>query len=136
MRDAPGRSRSCSATLGARIESERDRTRAFDVIVLDAFSGDSIPLQLFTREAMRLYLARLAPGGVIAANISNRYLDLRPVASALASRRGLKFTFVTNPAAKPSRAAPGRSSPAKPLLFGDRGARAERAPGAVGPTIQ
>jgi hypothetical protein len=97
LRDAPGK---ISVVLGdarASLASESERT-AFDVLVLDAFSGDSIPLHLFTREAMALYLTRLAPSGVIAANISNRYLDLKPVARALAASAKLELTFVTNAA--------------------------------------
>lgn len=51
----------------------------YDLIVLDAFSSDSIPVHLLTREAMELYRSKLAPGGIIAVHISNRYLDLEPV---------------------------------------------------------
>ncbi|MBI5570581.1 MAG: fused MFS/spermidine synthase [Desulfomonile tiedjei] len=61
----------------------------FDVIVLDAFSSDSIPIHLLTREALALYLAKLAPSGLLVAHISNRYLDLRPVLSDLAHDAGL-----------------------------------------------
>jgi hypothetical protein len=54
----------------------------YDLIVLDAFSSDSIPVHLLTREAMELYRSKLAPGGIIAVHISNRYLDLEPVLAA------------------------------------------------------
>jgi hypothetical protein len=57
----------------------------FDLIVLDAFSSDAIPAHLITREALALYFQKLAPDGVIAFHISNRYLDLRPVIIALAN---------------------------------------------------
>jgi hypothetical protein len=56
----------------------------YDVLVLDAFSSDAVPVHLLTREAMRLYLQKLAPHGVLALHLSNRYLDLRPVVATLA----------------------------------------------------
>lgn len=62
-------------------------TRAVDrfgVLVLDAFGSDAIPVHLLTREALRLFRARLAPDGILAVNVSNRYLDLPPVLGALA----------------------------------------------------
>jgi hypothetical protein len=61
----------------------------FDLIVLDAFSSDSIPLHLMTREAMDLYLSRLAPGGALVMHISNRHLRLAPIVGRLAADRGL-----------------------------------------------
>ena len=57
---------------------------SFDLIALDAFSSDAIPVHLITREALQLYLRKLRPGGVVAFHISNRYLDLRPVLVELA----------------------------------------------------
>jgi SAM-dependent methyltransferase len=62
---------------------------AFDRIILDAFGSDAVPIHLMTREAVAEYVARLAPGGVIAMNLSNRYLDLAPVVGALAREAGL-----------------------------------------------
>ncbi|MCL4848241.1 MAG: fused MFS/spermidine synthase [Acidobacteria bacterium] len=56
----------------------------YDLIVFDAFSSDSIPVHLVTREAMELYVSRLAPGGVLLVNLSNWYLDLVPVLGRLA----------------------------------------------------
>jgi hypothetical protein len=67
----------------ARLTLAREPDGAFDLLILDAFSSDSIPLHLLTREAMQLYLRKLAAGGVIAFHISNRYLDLAPVLSAV-----------------------------------------------------
>jgi SAM-dependent methyltransferase len=60
------------------------RSDQFDLLVIDAFSSDAIPVHLLTREALAVYRARLAPGGVLAFNISNRYLDLKPVLAGLA----------------------------------------------------
>jgi SAM-dependent methyltransferase len=71
---------SISISLGdARLSLEREAPQAYDVLVLDAFSSDAIPVHLLTREAFALYLQHLAPGGVIAVHISNRFMDLKPV---------------------------------------------------------
>jgi hypothetical protein len=60
----------------------------FDVLAVDAFTGDAIPVHLLTQEAVGLYLSHLKPDGVLAIHISNKYLDLRPVVSALAGAVG------------------------------------------------
>lgn len=65
-----------------------------DVLAVDAFSGDSIPVHLLTREALALYLERLEPEGVIAVHVSNQYLDLRPVVGRLASELGLQVAYI------------------------------------------
>jgi spermidine synthase len=56
----------------------------YDLLILDAFSSDSIPTHLITREAMQLYLSRLAPDGLIAMNVTNKFIDVRPVLLGLA----------------------------------------------------
>lgn len=61
----------------------------FDLLLLDAFSSDAIPLHLLTREAFALYLKQLTPEGVLMVHITNRHLDLRPVLAALAVDAGL-----------------------------------------------
>jgi SAM-dependent methyltransferase len=81
----------------ARLSLEREAPEHFDVLALDAFSGDSIPVHLLTREAMQLYLRHLQPDGILAVHISNRYLDLRPVVAAVSRSAGLEARFVTNP---------------------------------------
>ncbi len=63
--------------------------RTYDLIVLDAFSSDAVPVHLLTREALQLYLSRLSDGGVLAFHISNRYVRLRRLFSALARDAGL-----------------------------------------------
>ena len=73
----------------ARLSLAADARREYDLIVLDAFSSDAIPVHLVTREALETYLARLAPGGLIAFHVSNRYLNLEPVVAALAYDAGL-----------------------------------------------
>jgi hypothetical protein len=73
----------------ARISLSEAPDKQFDLIVLDAFSSDAIPVHLLTREALALYLSRLADGGIMAFHISNRHLDLRPVLGGLARDAGL-----------------------------------------------
>ncbi|MCX7885891.1 MAG: fused MFS/spermidine synthase [Verrucomicrobiae bacterium] len=72
----------------ARLSLQRCDER-FDVLVLDAYSSDSIPLHLMTREALRLYLQRLAPDGWLIFHFSNRHFRLQPVLAALAEDAGL-----------------------------------------------
>ncbi|MCY2995013.1 MAG: fused MFS/spermidine synthase [Planctomycetota bacterium] len=85
------------ARLGLEREESQERQELFDVLVLDAFSGDSIPVHLLTREAVALYLRRLKqPDGVIAMHISNRYLDLVPVVAKLAALYELEAAVITN----------------------------------------
>ncbi len=67
----------------------RDEPARFDVIILDAFSSDAVPAHLLTREAFAIYAERLAPGGVIIAHVSNRYLDIRSVAEAAGLAQGM-----------------------------------------------
>jgi SAM-dependent methyltransferase len=63
----------------ARLSLERESPENFDVLAVDAFSSDSIPVHLLTLQAMLLYFRHLRPDGVLAVHISNRYLDLEPV---------------------------------------------------------
>lgn len=87
LADSPARTR---VVLGdARLSLARETDRTYDLILLDAFSSDAIPVHLMTREALDTYLARLAPRGLIVFHVSNRYLDLEPVVAALAKDRGL-----------------------------------------------
>ncbi len=72
----------------------------FDVLALDAFSSDSIPVHLLTREAFEVYLAHLAPEGVIAAHISNRHVDLRPVLRQVAETFNLQAAALYIPASE------------------------------------
>ncbi len=67
------------------------------MIILDAFSSDAIPIHLLTREAMTLYVSRLAPGGVIALHISNLHLSLSPVLGRVAQDLGLAALWQPEP---------------------------------------
>jgi spermidine synthase len=62
-----------------RLSLEKEPPQKFDLLVIDAFSGDTIPTHLLTREAFELYFSKLKAGGAIAVHISNRYVDLMPV---------------------------------------------------------
>ncbi len=82
----------------ARLSMEREiahkRGQHFDVLAIDAFSGDSIPVHLLTSEAFAIYLRLLAPDGVLAFHISNRYVDLKPVLLQSARHFGLRGGWV------------------------------------------
>jgi hypothetical protein len=75
----------------ARLSLEKEPDGRFGIIMVDAFSSDAIPVHLITKEAIELYLQKLAPHGLIALHISNRYLDLEPVTAALAMELDLAF---------------------------------------------
>jgi hypothetical protein len=82
----------------ARISLEKelmnDEYQEFDIFIVDAFSSDSIPVHLLTVEAFEIYLQQLKPEGVMAIHISNRYLNLSPLLSALADHLRLKHAFI------------------------------------------
>jgi SAM-dependent methyltransferase len=83
----------CPATLeiamgDARLSLEREAPENFDLLVVDAFSSDAIPVHLLTEEAMALFFKHLRPNGVLAVHISNRYLDLQPVVETEAAVLG------------------------------------------------
>jgi spermidine synthase len=80
----------------ARLSLEREDAQNFDVLVLDAFSSDAIPVHLLTVEAMGVYARHLRQDGVLAIHISNRYLDLTPVVDNLADHSGFHALHVAN----------------------------------------
>ena len=93
--DAARRGATLSVHAGdARLLLERQlaegAARSFDVLAVDAFSGDAPPMHLLTRECFAVYLEHLAPGGVLAMNVSNRFVDLKPVVRGLAEDVGLR----------------------------------------------
>ena len=73
----------------ARLELAREPAGSIDVLAVDAFSSDAIPLHLLTHEAFGVYLRALSPSGILLVHISNRYIELEPVLAAEAKRRGL-----------------------------------------------
>lgn len=69
----------------ARLSMEREPPQNFDVLAVDAFSSDSIPVHLLTLECFRLYFRHLKPDGILAVHVSNRHLDLEPVVERIAT---------------------------------------------------
>ncbi|MBT3879201.1 MAG: fused MFS/spermidine synthase [Candidatus Scalindua sp.] len=82
----------------ARISLERELLNQgplrYDIMALDAFSGDAIPIHLLTREAFDLYWKHLKSDGILAIHISNAYLDLKPVVNALARESGMRTILI------------------------------------------
>ena len=66
----------------ARLTMAKEKPESFDLIIVDAFSSDAVPVHLLTAEAMRIYAQKLTPNGVVLLHISNRYLDLDSVLAA------------------------------------------------------
>ncbi|HET7729297.1 MAG TPA: fused MFS/spermidine synthase [Usitatibacter sp.] len=92
LKDSPGK---METVLGdARLSLEREPPQMFDVLAVDAFSGDSIPVHLITVEAFDEYLRHMKPEGVIAFHVSNRFLDLKPVLLAIAEKHKLEYAFI------------------------------------------
>jgi len=94
LSDTPAQS---ETILGdARLSLEREASRQFDVLVIDAFSSDAIPVHLLTREALDIYLRHMKPNGVMAFHVTNRYLNLAPVVKQLADQAGLHSVLVSD----------------------------------------
>ena len=72
-----------------RLTVAREPDGAFDLIAVDTFSSDSVPVHMITREALAIYLAKLAPDGVVVFQITNQFIDFVPVLSRLAADAGL-----------------------------------------------
>ena len=73
----------CEVVVGdARLSLEREETQNFDILALDAFSGDSVPVHLLTTEAFRTYIRHLKPSGVLVVHVSNHYLELAPIVAS------------------------------------------------------
>lgn len=78
----------------ARLALERETAQGVDVLAVDAFSGDSVPVHLITAEAMDLYLQPMKPDGVIAFHPTNRFLWLPPVVENIAKPKGLTAALI------------------------------------------
>ncbi len=81
----------------ARLSLEREAPQQFDVLAIDAFSSDAIPVHLITREAVEVYLRHMKPDGVIAFHVTNRYLNLVPVVEGIANELGLHALWIDDP---------------------------------------
>ncbi len=94
LRESPAQ---IEVALGdGRLSLEREPDQKFDLLAIDAFSGDSIPMHLITREAMAVYVRHLAPGGVMVFQATNRFVDIAPVVERLAAEFGMGAVMVTD----------------------------------------
>jgi SAM-dependent methyltransferase len=95
LRDCAGH---VNVLLGdARLTLESQPPQNFDLLVVDAFSGDAIPVHLLTREAVVEYFRHLKSDGILAVHVSNKYLDLVPIVAAIAADLGKTAIFVEDP---------------------------------------
>ena len=94
MNDTPAK---IEVVLGdGRLSLEREPDQQFDVLAMDAFSGDSIPMHLLTREAMQIYLRHLKPGGVIIFQATNRFINIAPIVASLANEFGMASVLISD----------------------------------------
>src|SRR3954466_11217611 len=80
----------------ARLTLEREPPQGFDVLAVDAFSSDAIPVHLITREALAIYLRHMKPDGIVAFHVSNRFLDLIPVVARISKELGAAAVLVAD----------------------------------------
>ena len=81
----------------ARVTLAAEQPQRYDVLIVDAFSGDAVPAHLLTVQALEIYRRHLAPGGIVAFHVSNRFLSLAPVLAQLAHNAGMQAVRITNP---------------------------------------
>jgi len=94
LKQSPARS---EVILGdARLSLESEPSQQFDVLAVDAFSGDAIPVHLITKEAFAVYFRQLKPGGILAVHTSNTYLNLAPVVKLLAEDADYATRFIAS----------------------------------------
>ncbi len=95
LRDSPAQT---DIVLGdGRLSLEREPGQNYDLLAIDAFSGDSIPMHLLTREAMASYVRHLKPDGVIVFQATNRFVNIAPVVERLAAEFGMAAVLVSDP---------------------------------------
>jgi spermidine synthase len=92
----------------ARLLMEREKSQAFDVLILDAFNSGSIPVHLLTREAFEIWMKHLTSDGVLVVQATNRFMDLRPVLSQAAAILGMTARFYVERIGRADSAASGR----------------------------
>ena len=96
LRDSPAR---IERVLGdARLALEREPSQGFDLLAVDAFSGDAVPAHLLTAQAMDVYLRHMKPDGIVAFHVTNRFLELAPVVARIAGLKGLHAVLVSDDA--------------------------------------
>ena len=86
----------------ARLSLEKEAIQQFDVLAVDAFTGDSIPVHLVTQQAMTLYWKHMKPQGIIAFHVTNQYLNLAPVLVNIAKQQGLHYALIKDVTDNPS----------------------------------
>jgi spermidine synthase len=106
LSDFESRSGQVEVVLGdARLSLERELTNGqnqqFDVLLLDAFAGDSVPVHLLTREAFEIYQRHMKPDGIIAVHVSNTYLALAPMVERTAESIGYQTSILSAPTDDP-----------------------------------
>ena len=79
-----------------RLVLEREPSQGFDILAIDAFSSDAIPVHLITSEALAIYRRHMKPSGIIAFHVTNRFLNLVPVVEALAHAHDLAVAWVSD----------------------------------------
>ncbi|MFT6896049.1 MAG: SAM-dependent methyltransferase [Paraglaciecola sp.] len=84
----------------ARLSLEKESPQAFDLLVMDAFTGDAPPVHLLTKEAFAVYNRHLKPGGILALNVSNRHLDLSPLVAAIVQSTDMTAIEIDKPVSK------------------------------------
>jgi hypothetical protein len=82
----------------ARLALEREQPQQYDVLAIDAFSSDSIPVHLITKEAMAVYLRHMKPDGILAFHVTNRFLQLAPVVKRIADEYKLHVALISDEA--------------------------------------
>jgi SAM-dependent methyltransferase len=82
----------------ARLALEREQPQQYDVLAIDAFSSDSIPVHLITKQAMAVYLRHMKPDGILAFHVTNRFLQLAPVVKRIADEYQLHVALITDEA--------------------------------------
>jgi hypothetical protein len=94
LKDSPAQ---IEIALGdGRLSLEREAPQRFDLLAIDAFAGDSIPMHLLTREAMAAYVKHLAPGGVMVFQATNRFVNIAPVVERLADEFDMSAVMVVD----------------------------------------
>ncbi|MBU1107796.1 MAG: fused MFS/spermidine synthase [Candidatus Riflebacteria bacterium] len=108
----------CKIQIGdGRLKIMQAAEQYFDIIVIDAFSSDAVPIHLLTVEAMKIYLSKLKDGGIIVVHVSNRYLNLQPNLQALARSYNLQQTFIADSNFDPNDSVNYERSPAEFAIF-------------------
>ena len=116
------------ARLSLQVEAARGQANRFDLLVVDAFSGDSIPVHLITQEALAVYRRHVKPHGLIAFHVSNLFLNLEPVVEQLASDAGLQAVYLRSEGDYPEKTSVWVIVTDDPVFLNDPEVRARRRP--------